>query len=50
MKNEKNKLDKIDFKPDIIILSHVIEHWNNFFVDINVTSTYKWVQILQISF
>ena len=23
-------LDKLDFKPDIIILSHVIEHWNNF--------------------
>lgn len=23
-------LDKINFKPDIIILSHVIEHWNNF--------------------
>jgi hypothetical protein len=23
-------LDKIDFKVDIIILSHVIEHWNNF--------------------
>ena len=23
-------LDKIDFKPDIIILSHVIEHWSNF--------------------
>jgi SAM-dependent methyltransferase len=23
-------LDKIKFKPDIIILSHVIEHWNDF--------------------
>jgi len=23
-------LDKIDFKPDIIILSHVIEHWSDF--------------------
>ncbi len=26
----KGGLEKIDFKPDIIILSHVIEHWNNF--------------------
>tara|TARA_Y100000816_G_C26074664_1_gene565573 strand:- start:121 stop:1176 length:1056 start_codon:yes stop_codon:yes gene_type:complete len=26
----KGGLDKVDFKPDIIILSHVIEHWNNF--------------------
>ena len=26
----KGGLDKIDFKPDIIFLSHVIEHWNNF--------------------
>lgn len=26
----KGGLDKIDFKPDIIILSHVIEHWSNF--------------------
>lgn len=23
-------LDKIDFKPDIVILSHVVEHWDNF--------------------
>ena len=23
-------LNKIDFKPDIIIISHVIEHWNEF--------------------
>ena len=23
-------LEKVDFKPDIIILSHVVEHWNNF--------------------
>lgn len=26
----KGGLDEINFKPDIIILSHVIEHWNNF--------------------
>ena len=26
----KGGLEKIDFKPDVIILSHVIEHWNNF--------------------
>ena len=26
----KGGLDKVDFKPDIIILSHVVEHWNNF--------------------
>ena len=26
----KGGLNKIDFKPDIIIMSHVIEHWNNF--------------------
>ena len=26
----KGGLDKINFKPDIIIMSHVIEHWNNF--------------------
>lgn len=26
----KGGLDKINFKPDIIILSHVVEHWNNF--------------------
>jgi hypothetical protein len=26
----KGGLEKIKFKPDIIILSHVIEHWNNF--------------------
>jgi hypothetical protein len=26
----KGGLNKINFKPDIIILSHVIEHWNNF--------------------
>ena len=23
-------LDNIDFKPDLIILSHVIEHWSDF--------------------
>ena len=23
-------LEKIDFKPDVIILSHVVEHWTNF--------------------
>ncbi len=26
----KGGMEKINFKPDIIILSHVIEHWNNF--------------------
>ena len=26
----KGGLDEINFKPDIIILSHVIEHWSNF--------------------
>jgi hypothetical protein len=30
IKSIKGGLDKIDFKADIIILSHVIEHWNNF--------------------
>ena len=29
-KSIKGGLDKVDFKPDIIILSHVIEHWNDF--------------------
>ena len=27
-------INKINFKPDIIILSHVIEHWNNFDLEI----------------
>ena len=26
----KGGLDKIDLKPDIVVLSHVVEHWNNF--------------------
>ena len=26
----ENSLEEINFKPDVIILSHVIEHWNNF--------------------
>ena len=26
----KGGINEIEFKPDIIILSHVIEHWNNF--------------------
>ena len=30
IKSIKGGLDRINFKPDIIILSHVIEHWNNF--------------------
>lgn len=30
IKSIKGGLDKINYKPDIIILSHVIEHWNNF--------------------
>ncbi len=30
IKSVKGGLDKIDFKADIIILSHVIEHWNDF--------------------
>jgi hypothetical protein len=30
IKSIKGGLNKIDFKPDIIILSHVIEHWSNF--------------------
>ncbi len=30
IKSIKGGLDKIDFKADIIILSHVIEHWNDF--------------------
>ena len=29
IKSVKGGLDKIDFKPDIIILSHVVEHWKN---------------------
>ena len=28
-------LEKVNFKPDIIILSHVVEHWNNFEIEIN---------------
>lgn len=31
----KGGLEKINFKPDIIILSHVIEHWSNFDYQIN---------------
>ena len=34
IKSIKGGLDKIDFKPDILILSHVIEHWDNFQVEI----------------
>ena len=30
IKSVKGGLDKIDFKADIIILSHVIEHWSDF--------------------
>ena len=30
----KGGLQDIDFKPDIIILSHVIEHWDNFHLEI----------------
>ena len=30
IKSIKGGLDNVNFKPDIIILSHVIEHWNNF--------------------
>jgi hypothetical protein len=30
IKSIKGGLNKIDFKPDIIILSHVVEHWSNF--------------------
>lgn len=30
----KGGLNKINFKPDIIILSHVIEHWSNFAYEI----------------
>lgn len=30
IKSVKGGLDKIDFKTDIIILSHVIEHWSDF--------------------
>ena len=39
----KGGLDKIDFKPDIIILSHVIEHWSNFREEIK-----KLIQIQKI--
>ena len=39
----KGGLDKIDFKPDIIILSHVIEHWSNFREEIK-----KLIQIQRI--
>ena len=37
-------LDKIDFKPDIIILSHVIEHWSDFKYEIN-----KLIEIQKIN-
>ena len=30
IKSVKGGLNEIDFNPDIIIMSHVIEHWNNF--------------------
>ena len=40
----KGGLDKIDFKPDIIILSHVIEHWNNFEYEIQ-----KLIEIQKIN-
>ena len=30
IKSIKGGLDKVDFKADIIILSHVIEHWSDF--------------------
>ena len=30
IKSIKGGINEIEFKPDIIILSHVIEHWNNF--------------------
>ena len=30
IKSVKGGLDKVDFKADIIILSHVIEHWSDF--------------------
>jgi len=39
----KGGLDKVDFKPDIIILSHVVEHWNNFGEEIK-----KLIQIQKI--
>ena len=39
----KGGLDKIDFKPDIIILSHVMEHWSNFREEIK-----KLIQIQKI--
>ena len=34
IKSIKGGIDKINFIPVIIILSHVIEHWNNFFYKI----------------
>lgn len=30
----KGGLEKLNFKPDVIILSHVMEHWNNFEAEI----------------
>ena len=30
----KGGLEKINFKPDLIIFSHVMEHWNNFDLEI----------------
>ena len=39
----KGGLDNIDFKPDVIILSHVMEHWGNFEKDIK-----KLIQIQKI--
>ena len=39
----KGGLNEIDFKPDIIILSHVIEHWSNFREEIK-----KLIQIQKI--
>ena len=41
IKSIKGGLDKINFKPDIIILSHVIEHWNNFNYEIEKLIKFK---------
>lgn len=30
----KGGLNEIDFKPDVIILSHVVEHWSDFHIEI----------------
>ena len=42
-------LEDINFKPDVIILSHVIEHWTNFENEIQTLLEYKNLIILLLT-